>query len=128
MRDLKSQIDSVQSLLPAARTNGTATGAAVDLQGFQGAVAEFVAGAWTDGSHTPTIFDSADGTTYAQAAAQDLQPGVAVAGTAQQNANQRVGYLGSKRYIKPALITTGATTGAVVGANVLRGYPNNAPV
>lgn len=128
-RDLKSHIDIVQSLAPAARTNGTSTGVAVDLQGFGGAVVEFIAGAWTDGAHTPQIFDSADGTTFAQAAAADQQGSpAAISGTAQQNAVQRIGYIGGKRYIKGMLVSATATTGAIVGANVVRGYPNNGPL
>lgn len=128
-RDLKSHIDIVPSLVPAARTNGTATGNAVDLQGYGGAMVAFSAGAWTDGVHTPAIFDSADGTTYAQAAAADQQGSpAAISGTAQQNAVQRIGYVGGKRYIKAMLVSATATTGAVVGAEVIRGYPNNGPL
>ncbi len=64
IRDLlRTQLVST-SLSPAARVNGTATGAAVDLRGFDGAVITFSFGAYTDGTHTPTITHSSDGTTY----------------------------------------------------------------
>jgi hypothetical protein len=128
-RDLKTTLDVVQSLAPAARTNGTATGAAVDLQGFDGAVLEFSAGAWTDGTHTPALHESADGTTYAAVGTADQQGTLtALSGTAQQNAVQRVGYIGSKRYVKAMVVTASATTGALSAANVIRGHARQEPV
>jgi hypothetical protein len=129
MRDLVHKLDIVQSLVPALRTTGTATGSPADLQGYNGAVAEVTAGAWTDGTHTPSLFESADGTTYAAVAAADLQGAfAAIAGTAQQNAIQRVGYIGSKRYIKGMLVSGTSTTGVNSGINIIRGNANSGPL
>jgi hypothetical protein len=129
MRDLKSNIDIVQALAPAVRATGTATGAAVPLQGYNAAVVAFSIGAWTDGTHTPSIFDSADGTTYAAAAAADQQGTfTAISGTAQQNAVQKVGYVGIKPFIKPMLVSGTSTTGAAAEAFVIRGHANQGPL
>jgi hypothetical protein len=72
MRDLKSNIDVAVSLAPAAR-NATANGAAVDLQGFDAAMAMAHFGNWTDGSHTPALEESDDGASFTAVAASDLQ-------------------------------------------------------
>lgn len=129
MRDIKSTLDVQHSLAPAARTNGTATGAAVDLQGFNGAMLVFHAGAWTDGSHTPSLQESDDGTAYAAVGTGDLQGTLTpLSGTAQQNAVQRQGYIGNKRYLRPICVTATATTGAVSAVSIVRGRPNVAPL
>lgn len=127
MRDLKSNIDIVQSLAPAART-AAGTGAAVDLQGYEGAVVEIAFGAWTDGTWTPSLTESADGTTYSAVGTADLQGTFsAVSGTAGQNSVQRVGYIGANRYLKPVISGTG-TTGILSSANVIRGHAHRNPL
>ncbi|WP_029002731.1 hypothetical protein [Azorhizobium doebereinerae] len=129
MRDIKSSQDVQPSLHPAARTNGTATGSTVDLQGFNGAMLVFSAGAWTDGSHTPALHESDDGTTFIAVGTADLLGTLtAVSGTAQQNAVQRQGYIGNKRYLRAMQVTATATTGALTSAAIVRGRPNVAPV
>jgi len=129
LRDMKSQHDVVQSLAPAVRATGTNAGGAVDLQGYYGAMAVFSIGAWTDGTHTPSLLESADGTTYTAVNATD-QRGTftAVSGTAGQNAVQRVDYIGNLRYIKGNLVTAGVTTGAPAGIDVVRGRPSIGPL
>ena len=64
IRDLlRSQLVTT-SLQPAARVNGTATGATVDLLGFDGAIVTVAFGAYTDGTHTPTVLQSVDGISF----------------------------------------------------------------
>ena len=70
-RDLKSNIDIVTSLAPAART-ATASGTGVDLRGYESAVASFIVGTVTDGTHTPSVEESDDDSTYTAVAAADL--------------------------------------------------------
>jgi hypothetical protein len=129
MRDIKSNVDAVVSLAPAARTNGTANGTVVDLHGYEGAMVVFSFGAWTDGTHMPSVQHSDDGVTFYAVDADDLQGTLsAMSSIAGQNAVQRIGYIGSKRYLRAVLVTASATTGALSGANVLRGHPALAPV
>lgn len=129
MRDLKSNVDVAFSLAPAARTNGTADGSAVNLDGYRGAEVVFNFGAWTDGTHTPSLLESADGTTYTPVGTADLDGTLAaVSGTAGQNAVQRQGYLGTCQYLKARLVTASATTGALSSATVVRGYPALRPL
>jgi hypothetical protein len=127
---LRHQLVS-QSLPPAARVNGTATGTAVDLRGYDGAVITVAFGAYTDGTHTPTVLHSMDGVTYTTCGyGTDLDGPAdlaAVSSSAGANKVQQIGYIGSQRYVAVVIATTGATTGALSAANVIAGYPRHAP-
>lgn len=131
MRDLKDNLDVVQTIAPlsAVRATGTATGAAVDLQGYDAAVAVFNNGAWTDGTHTPSVQDSPDGTTYTAVPSSNLQGAFTpITGTAQNNSMQRVGYLGSNRYLRGMLIGASVTTGVPADMIVIRGSAKVKPL
>jgi len=130
-RDLLRNQLVIQSLAPAARVTGTATGTAVDLQGFDGAVIAVSFGAYTDGTHTPTIVHSDDNETFETCVyGADLDgPSdlAAVSGSLGANTVQQIGYSGAKRYVAVVMTTTEATTGALSSASVLVGYPHRAP-
>jgi hypothetical protein len=64
IRDLLRNNLVTPSLFPAARVNGTATGGAVDLRGYDGAIVTVSFGAYTDGTHTPSIVQSVDNITF----------------------------------------------------------------
>lgn len=128
LRDLKSNLAAAPSLNPAART-ATANGTAVDLQGAKSALAVLSVGAWTDGTHTPKLQEGelADGSDAADVAADNLEGAfTAIAGAGQANAIQRVGYKGTKRYLRVVMTVAGATTGAVYGAAIAT-EPNAKP-
>jgi hypothetical protein len=121
MRDLYNRVDAAASLHPAARS-ASANGTGVDLQGYEACEVVVEFGAWTDGTHTPKIQESDDNTTFTDVAAADqLGSFTAVSSAAGQNAVQRVGYRGSKRYLRVVMTVAGATTGALSAAQVLRG-------
>ena len=71
MTDLKQTTDVKNSLAPAART-ATANGTGVDLANFASAEVAFVVGTITDGTHTPSVQESDDDSTYTAVAAADL--------------------------------------------------------
>jgi hypothetical protein len=128
MRDLRSNIVTTHCLAPAARTNGTATGAGVDLQGYKSLTAVVHYGDWTDGTHTPAFHESDDGTTYTAVGTADLLGGfTALSGTAGENTVQEVSYNGSKRYARVHVVTASATTGAVSSAVLIRAKGEYAP-
>jgi hypothetical protein len=117
LRDLYRKTLTSPSLPPAARVTGTATGTAVDLRGFDAAFVAVTFGAWTDGTHTPSIQHS-----------MDLDGSLAaVSGTSGANALQSVGYIGSQRFVRVVMTVTGATSGALSAASVVAGYPRSAP-
>ncbi len=128
IRDLLRNQYVNQSLSPAARTNGTGTGTAVDLRGYDAAVITVSFGTWTDGTHTPSAIQSVDGTTYTACGTADLDGTFsAVSGTASANSLQQVGYIGTQRFVAVVMTTAGATSGALSQANVIAGFPRNAP-
>jgi hypothetical protein len=123
MRDMKNNTDVVSSLVPATRT-ASADGAGVDLQGYESAMAVFHSGALTDGTHTPKMQESDDNSTFTDVAAGDLEGTLSALSA---NAVQRVGYKGSKRYVKAYVTVAGATQGGIYSACIMRGEPNIRP-
>jgi len=126
MRDLKSNIDVAITVAPQAMA-ASKTGAAVDLQGYDAAFGEFSPGAWTDGTHTPKLQESADGTTFTDVGTGDLQ-GSFSAVTTTGGAHQRVGYIGAKRYVRGFVTVAGATTGMLGSVNIVRGRSSRKPL
>ena len=124
MRDIKNHIDEVTSIAPAAHA-ASVNGSGVDLQGFEGAMVSFIVGTITDGTHTPSIEESDDDSTYTAVAAADLDGSLS---NLASNTNQRVGYHGNKRYIRAVSTVSGATTGGVYAATVVRGKAHREPV
>lgn len=128
LRDLENNVSVAQSLVPAARA-ATGTGSAVDLQGYGAAMAVVQFGAWTDGSHTPSLQHSADGTTYVACDTNSLNGSfTAVSGTAGSNTVQKIGYKGGYRYVRALMTITGGTTGALSCVEITRGNPSQKPV
>jgi len=124
MNDLKNNIDIAQSLVPAVRTS-SANGSGVDLANYDSAVVVFDPGTITDGTHTPKVQESSDNSTYTDVAAADLIGSLSALAT---NAVQRVGYIGTKRYIRAVSMVSGATTGGVYSATVIRSSARKLPL
>lgn len=121
MRDIKSNVDAAPTLAPAVRTNGTVNGSGVDLRGYDSAMAVVHFGAYTDGTHTPKLQESDDNAAFTDVAAGDLQGSfTAVAASAGANTVQRVGYVGTKRYVRIVMTTASATSGAGSAATIVR--------
>ena len=131
IRDLLRNLFVTNSLAPAVRVNGTATGTTVDLRGFDAAMITVTFGAYTDGTHTPSVLQSVDGVTFVPCvygtdldATSNLVP---VSSSAGANTVQQIGYIGSQRYLAVVMTTTGATSGAYSSASVIAGYPRSGP-
>ena len=116
--------NAATSLAPAART-ASANGTGVDLAGYEGALIQAVVGTITDGTHTLAVEESNDGTTFTSVAVTNLQGSFAALAS---GVNQKVGYLGTKRYIRVNATVTGATAGGVYAVVVVRGNPRRYPV
>lgn len=122
MRDQKSLLSLVQSIKPIIPTT-TQTGAAADLSGVDTATVEFNFGAYTDGTHTFTLEESSDNSTFTTVAAGDmLGTPPTVSDNTQQNSIKTVGYIGTKRYLRVKNTVTGSpATGAAQAATVICG-------
>ncbi|MBU1701451.1 MAG: hypothetical protein KJ970_13215 [Candidatus Eisenbacteria bacterium] len=128
-RDLYSNLSPAESLAPALLA-ASANGTGVDIRGFDSALVVFHIGNWTDGTHTFSIEESDDDSTYTAVNSAYLQ-GTAPTVTSDANDDQiyKVGYVGDKRYIRAVQTITGSpSTGLVSGVTVLRGHPATAPV
>ena len=129
-RDLKSNLDAVQSLVPAVRT-ASADGTGADLRDFDGALGVVEAGAVAGaGNQTAKLMESDDSTNgvdgnWSDVAAADLIG--AFTTPLAQNTVQRVGYIGRKRWVR-VTITHNSGTSVATAAAILRGEPHAAPL
>lgn len=126
--DILNSLSVVPTIAPAARANVVTNGASVDRAGFFGVMAVIQAGVITDGSHAFVLQDSADGSVFANVAAADQQGPSPTLTSANSNTVHRIGYLGTRRFLRVVSTGTGATTGGVFGASIVRGGPRHAPV
>lgn len=128
MRDIKNNLNVVQSLVPAARS-AAANGTGADLRGYDGAMAIVDVGAvsGTTPSFTFALEESADDSSYAAVAASDLLGAFIAVTTGSQV--QRVGYIGAKRYLRVAITAvTGTSPAATCAATIVRGHAAQRPV
>jgi hypothetical protein len=127
-RDLKSSID-INASLPIATYTASGTGANVDLSGFDSAVIEFGVGTIaTGGGFQGQLQHSLDGTTFGTAAAGDLLGTFLAVTTSNDPAVDRVGYIGTARYVRVVSLFTGTGAGGIVYANVIRGHASRQPI
>jgi hypothetical protein len=127
-RDFKSSYDVANSLIPALRA-ATATGSSVDLQGYDSACIEFGVGTMaTDGTFTCQLQESADGTTFGTVAQASLLGTFTAYGTANDPNLQRVGYIGTGRFVQVVAVFAGTGTGGIVYGNVHRSHAARQPL
>lgn len=127
MRDLYSNFGVVQAVAPAVLT-ATNTSAAIDLLGFNSAAVIINTGAIaSSGNFTPKLQES-DTTTsgdFTDVAAGDLQGSFPTALSA--SSVLKVGYAGTKRYIRTVL-TLNSGTSIAAGAVVIKADAASTPV
>ncbi|MFI8254084.1 hypothetical protein [Streptomyces filamentosus] len=120
------------TLAIALRTNGTVNGTTVDLHENKDAARSAVlivhAGTVTDGTHTVSLQESDDDSTWAAAPAASLQGSVPAITSANDETVYELGYVGSKRYLRAVVVTASATTGGTLGAVIQRAFPRRRPI
>ncbi|XKM40332.1 hypothetical protein A4U53_030850 [Rhizobium ruizarguesonis] len=123
-RDLYNNISVAASVAPAVLT-ATGTGTGVDARGFQSVTAVINTGAIVAaGLFTPKLQESDDNSAWSDVAAADLLGSFA---NLAASAVQRVGYKGSKRYVR-VVLTYVSGTSIAAGAVVILGHAELAPV
>jgi len=129
-RDLKNNIKIVNGLnIQSITTNTTIVGNEVDTWGFESTTLENMTGARTDGTVTILLQESDVSGTYSGSVAdEDLIGLEADAALSTAHSRARFGYNGTKRYIRPSIVSTGVTTGLTAGVSVILGHPKTAPV
>lgn len=111
----------------AISSDTTTTGNEIDLDGYESAEFIFQSGAITDGDYTPLITESdTSGGSFTAVADTDLigtEAEAAFTDDDDDNKVSRIGYRGSKQFIKAALVSTGTSSGGTFGATVILGNP-----
>jgi len=128
MRGQVDNVDIVNTIDPDDYTS-TVNGAVIDIQGFDSATIAFMVGTLTDGVHTVKVQhgDEVGGGDMADLAATDWTG--RTLDVLHSDVNQRVGYIGNKRYIRAVNTITGSpSTGVQLAVGVVSGKPGLAPV
>lgn len=125
--DQASELSPAVALNTAAISSSTTTaGNIIDTQGFNALTFILSVGARTDGTYTPLIEEGDDsGLSDAAAVADsDLVGTEAGAVISAANTVKKIGYVGSKRYVRLSVVSTSVTSGATVGATAIKGRPS----
>lgn len=113
-------------------SNTTTTGTGVDLHAnldhAQSALVLVQSGTLTDGSYAVTLEESADNSTFNTVAAPDLQGTAPTYASTDDNKMTVLGYVGSKRYLRVKIVSTSVTSGGVMSAVIVRGFPRRQPI
>lgn len=126
-KDLVSNLAVVQALAPAVQA-AAANGPAIDLQGFSAAMVVVNSGAIAGAGDFGMKLQHSDTSTsgdFVDVPEDDVQG--LVPATLTADGTFRLGYIGSKRYVRLALTKAGGTSIAA-GAVVVKGLPAIAPV
>lgn len=131
-RDLHNNVKIVPAIDPAAIRTGNAvtTGATIDTSGFESVEFAVQSGAITDGQFAISVEDGdqANMSDAAAVAAADLIGAAPTLLATDDSVVKKVGYRGTKRYVRIKATQTGATTGGFVAAVAILGNPRSAPV
>ena len=125
-KQIKKSIFAVNAT--AISNNTTVAGNVIDLNGFNSLTIDLFVGARTDGTYTPLIQDSNNGTDFVDVADEFLIETEVNTAISTANTIKSIGYVGSKRYVKVSTEQSLVTTGATVGAIAILGHPNKSPV
>lgn len=118
-KDLHNDISITTAIALTAVANGEdVAGVSIDRQGSDGLEFIFQVGAYTDGSVTPLIEESDDDSTFTAVADADLTNTEASAALSAAGVS-KIGYVGSKRYVKATAVTAAAST-LSVGATAIK--------
>jgi hypothetical protein len=118
-KDLHNDISITTAIALTAVADGEdVAGVSIDRQGSDGLEFIFQVGAYTDGSVTPLIEESDDDSDYTAVADADLTNTEASAALTAAGVS-KIGYVGSKRYVKATAVTAAAST-LSVGATAIK--------
>lgn len=131
-RDLHNNIHVVPGLVAQAiAINTTVNGPIIDTQPYGSIEFAIQAAAITDGTYTPSLTEGDDPALAGgnAVAASDMLGTVAAAThtVASAGTTKKIGYKGTRRYVRLSLTSTGVTTGGNLAAVAVQGHPRNAP-
>ena len=133
MFDLHNNVQANVALkLQTIASDTTTAGEIIDLQGFESCEFLFATGTVTDGTYTVLIQQGdaanlSDATNVADADLLGTEAGASADATDDDDQIGKLGYTGSKRYVRLSIVSASTSSGAVVGALVVLGNPTHAP-
>lgn len=120
MRDLQKQIGPAQALAPALYTS-TTNGTGIDRADYEGVVFVVTSGTVTDGTYAFKIQDSADNSSFSDAAAGDVSGSITNITSSTTATEQKFAYAGPKRYCRLVMTVTGSPgTGGYICAVAIK--------
>lgn len=129
--DLKSSISTDVGLnFGSIATNTTTVGNIIHSAGFGSLVFSLVTGTVSDGDYTLVIEHGDDpALSDATIVASTVLIGGLPSFTADtdDNLSTDVGYVGKKPYIRPSIVSTNTTSGAVIGVVAIKGHAISKP-
>jgi hypothetical protein len=130
--DLHNNVKVSPALSPAAAITGnaTTTGLTIDTVDYDSLEFAIQTGTVTDGQWAIQVFhgDASNMSDEAQCSAADLLGSAPTMLATDDNVVKKVGYRGSKRYVRIKAVQTGATTGGFLAAQAVQGHARVAPV
>jgi len=133
-KDLHHNVKVTPAIDPAAAKtgNGVTTSATIDTQGFESLEFVLQSGVITDGTFTPALYegslsDMSDETVVAAADLLGTIAGATFAAT-DDSKTKKLGYRGTKRYVRTKVTQAGATTGGYISAVAVQAHAHSAPV
>ena len=134
MKDLFNNITVARAIAPVSVSDNTAqVGQIIDRQGYGSLTFAIALGSLADADATFAVLvehgDQANLSDAATAAAGDLLGTAALAGFtfADDNATRKIGYRGTKRYIRLTITPANNTSAALFGAVAVLGHAQLAP-
>lgn len=124
MREMQSLLKLSQVTNPAV-IKVTTTSSTIDMAQYDACTVLFIFGAYTDGTHTFSLQDSPDNSTYTAVAAANVIGTIpVVSDNTQQNTIKTVAYIGGQRYLQVVNTVSGSpVTGMLYGIAAVLGYP-----
>ncbi len=130
MRDIQNNIKPNQTIKPSSYT-ATQNGDAVDLRGFNAAVALFYlwAGDFTDTDevYLPKLQSSDDASSWSDVPTTELEGSLTPVSAFGQEGLQSVGYKGRSRYLRAVITIVGTSPSILSSATIILGEPHQAP-
>lgn len=130
-RSVYNHVLARESLAVATRTataNGTGVDRHVGSNAFRSMAVVIHTGSITAGTHTFSLEDSDNGSTWAAVPADQIQGTLPAAGTADSSKVFEAAYLGHRRHARVVVTVSGATPSGTYGALILLGGARRTPV
>jgi ABC-type proline/glycine betaine transport system substrate-binding protein len=121
IKDLVSDIKALKGLFATISTSTTTTGSIIDTAPYKSMTVVIAAVSWTDGSFLPALFEDTASAMGTESAIDDgnMIPQTTPEASATIDAANEVhtiGLIGTKRYVRLKIVSSGVSSGAIICA------------